>query len=637
VQLSTVLPASGFDWRPWLEDQFARHAALVRAVVWRRLGRPRDPDRVEELAAETWVRAVRGVRECRFDPARNFAPWVCAVAANVCREHQRRLAREGPASNVGLDELPDPEEEPRARELIDLHRALADCLARLSEDDRRVYVLRFEQGHSGRTTADALGVPESTYRAKLLPRLLARISRCLASKGFADIPTPFPAQNDLDTQVNAGGENRAMTPNDLECLLAEHVAAAECGLLYDGLTSAERGRVTAEIAGAAREDGPPLLLLRPSKRRLWLRVVLAAAAVVLLGVGMGAWIGVRWSSTHSPDRPGPHSSDRAARQDLPAAFLNGRGRLVPAGDDTRFTVIDAGRGLVRLERGEVYVELPPGEGLTAEVETPAGTATSLGTRFYAHYGSTAPATPVLAVVVLGGTVEVSNSQGRAVGEVGEVVLAEAGTAPERHGDAAHQGGPFVSGLGLVYRPEVQRELAMTDEQKARLQQATPEERLAISDFLRALDALPSDQRAKKSAEFSAARQRAIAEVLDPEQRRRLREIGYQQDGYFAVLRPEVAEALQLDPAQLRGIQVIVREFGEAHQALLTAKDPPADAWQQLERLRQEASARIAARLRAEQNARLQRLTGPPLALPRRLPDPPRPRPVPPIGRPRIGR
>src|SRR5262249_3965848 len=101
----------GSDWRSWLEQQFVRHAALVRAVIWNRLGRGRNPEQVKELAAEPWARAVRGVQAPGFDPARDFAPWVCAIAANVCREHFRRHERA--ATPRGLpqpDDLQDPDD-----------------------------------------------------------------------------------------------------------------------------------------------------------------------------------------------------------------------------------------------------------------------------------------------------------------------------------------------------------------------------------------------------------------------------------------------------------------------------------------------------------------------------------------------
>lgn len=178
----------GLDWRGWLEEQFARHAALVRTVVWDRLGREIDPHQVEELAAETWVRVVRTVQAPGFEFERNFAPWVCAIATNVCKEYFRREQRA--ATLTGLlepDDLQNAEEFKRAQALLELHRALAECLDGLTEGEKKVYQLRYEQGLSGRATADALGVPESTFREKLLVGLLAKLARCLADKGFDEL------------------------------------------------------------------------------------------------------------------------------------------------------------------------------------------------------------------------------------------------------------------------------------------------------------------------------------------------------------------------------------------------------------------------------------------------------------------
>ena len=84
-----------------------------------------------------------------------------------------------------------------------------------------------------------------------------------------------------------------MIPNeDLERLLTDHAAAVECGLLHDGLTPNEMARVAAQRA------------LRP--RRPWFgRSVVAAAAALLVGVGLWAWLS--WSK--------------------PTSFLDGRGRV----------------------------------------------------------------------------------------------------------------------------------------------------------------------------------------------------------------------------------------------------------------------------------------------------------------------
>jgi RNA polymerase sigma factor (sigma-70 family) len=194
------------DWRSWLERQFADHAALVRAVIWNRLGRVRDPHQVEELAGETWARVVRGVRGQEFDPDRDFAPWACAIAVNVCREHLRRLGRHtAPDGLPEPDDLPDPHAVGRTQELLELYRALAECLAGLGAADREVYERRFEQGLSGRAAAAALGVPESTFREKLLPGLLAKLARCLGRKGFDAVPSGCPARQGLGPRTAARG------------------------------------------------------------------------------------------------------------------------------------------------------------------------------------------------------------------------------------------------------------------------------------------------------------------------------------------------------------------------------------------------------------------------------------------------
>jgi RNA polymerase sigma factor (sigma-70 family) len=182
------------DWRSWLEQQFVRHRALVRAVIWNRLGRGRDPHPIEELAAETWARAVRGVQAPQFNAAHDFAPWVCAIAVNVCREHFRRQERAAANNLPRPEDMQDPADYQQALELLELHRALAECLGGLNETERKVYELRFEQGLSGRATAEALGVPESTFREKLLSGLFGKLARCLAGKGFDEALAAFSAQ-----------------------------------------------------------------------------------------------------------------------------------------------------------------------------------------------------------------------------------------------------------------------------------------------------------------------------------------------------------------------------------------------------------------------------------------------------------
>lgn len=208
-------PQLNGELRGWFEEQFARHAGLVRAAIWNRLGRIRDSYLVEDLAGETWSRAVVGVQRPNFDTKLEFGPWVCGIAANVCREHFRRVGRQAKLDAEMEATEPAASEFRRAKDLLELHQAVADCVKRLPEGERQVYRLRFEQGLSGRATAEALGVPESTFREKHLAGLLRSLARCLSAKGFDDLMPGPPfgrretAQSDLGRQsiIEGRGSN----------------------------------------------------------------------------------------------------------------------------------------------------------------------------------------------------------------------------------------------------------------------------------------------------------------------------------------------------------------------------------------------------------------------------------------------
>ncbi len=351
-----------------------------------------------------------------------------------------------------------------------------------------------------------------------------------------------------------------------------------------------------------------------ARTRRWPWLLGAAAALVALGLGLWLWQ-ARLSPTSPPDPPrlaGPADSEGE-----PAAvpLFGGRGRLLPVADGTRFTVLDSERGRVRLEQGEVYVELEPGAG-GAEVQTPAGTARALGTRFYAHYAGERPA--LLAVAVLGGTVEVDNAHGRTTCGAGEVALAQADAAPHRHAEPSgrhHPSCPFAGSLGLIYRPQVQAELRLSEEQKARLQRPGADERREMCRFFRGLHGLPRSEWAQRSREFCGQLERKLAEVLTPAQHQRLRQIGYQQEGYFALLRNEVGAELHVTPEQRRGIEKALTHFAAARRALLAGNLPPPERDRQVAAAWRRALAQAEQLLNDAQKDRLGKLVGPPLPLP----------------------
>jgi RNA polymerase sigma factor (sigma-70 family) len=110
------------------------HASLVR-MLYRRTG---DRDRAEEIAQETFARAV-------VAPPRNPRPWLFAVALNLVREDARKASRQGRRLILYQAEQPEsaapPDEELERGDRIAQVRA---ALATLTERDREALLLKAE-------------------------------------------------------------------------------------------------------------------------------------------------------------------------------------------------------------------------------------------------------------------------------------------------------------------------------------------------------------------------------------------------------------------------------------------------------------------------------------------------------------
>jgi hypothetical protein len=91
---------------------------------------------------------------------------------------------------------------------------------------------------------------------------------------------------------------------------------------------------------------------------------------------------------------------------------------------------------IRLEQGEIFLEVCPAEEKVV-VETPAGAATALGTKFYVRTSERKEQEMNKAkfrttVVVVSGIVQLSNAYGAEKAGGGEVVAAASNSAPQRH-------------------------------------------------------------------------------------------------------------------------------------------------------------------------------------------------------------
>jgi RNA polymerase sigma-70 factor (ECF subfamily) len=158
-------------------EVYDRHVAAVHRFLRIAAG----PDSADDLAAETFARALRGCAAYvpRHETARG---WLLGIAANVARGHHRANGR----ARRAFLRLPRPaagRDDPTLERLLEsgLSLPLAAALEALSPAEREVLLLAALSDLTYQELADALRLPVGTVRSRLHR---ARTSARRALKGL---------------------------------------------------------------------------------------------------------------------------------------------------------------------------------------------------------------------------------------------------------------------------------------------------------------------------------------------------------------------------------------------------------------------------------------------------------------------
>lgn len=130
-----------------------------------------DRDVAEDLAAEVFEQACRGVRRFRYRGV-PFSSWLYRVAHNVMVDwrRRRRRSRELPLVQDVIGD--DPTDHVSTRD------ELARAMGGLTREQRHVLVLRHVEGHSAASAGEIMGRKENAIRA-LEFRALSSLRRAL--------------------------------------------------------------------------------------------------------------------------------------------------------------------------------------------------------------------------------------------------------------------------------------------------------------------------------------------------------------------------------------------------------------------------------------------------------------------------
>jgi RNA polymerase sigma-70 factor, ECF subfamily len=148
----------------------------------------RNQAEAEDLFQQTWVRVAEKIR--RYDPSRNFEPWLFALARNLAIDHLRRIRPESLdelVSDSGAGETAAARLASGERPVLDgiLQRERSsrvnDALETLPVAYREVLTLRFEEEMKLEEIAEVIGTPLSTVKTRLR-RGLNRMREALESR-----------------------------------------------------------------------------------------------------------------------------------------------------------------------------------------------------------------------------------------------------------------------------------------------------------------------------------------------------------------------------------------------------------------------------------------------------------------------
>lgn len=119
-----------------------------------------DRHAAEDVAQEALLRAIQSLR--RFEPGRDFAPWVHRIAANAAIDWTRsQRSRPSVLGASDQSEVQFVELETEANTL------LASALTEVSPDDRAALVLRYVLDYRAAEIGEILGASEPAVRTRL--------------------------------------------------------------------------------------------------------------------------------------------------------------------------------------------------------------------------------------------------------------------------------------------------------------------------------------------------------------------------------------------------------------------------------------------------------------------------------------
>lgn len=123
-----------------------------------------NPFDADDLYQETWLKVVKHIS--KYDPSREFEPWLTRICVNTYRSTLRRLAKSPMlefSSGEDKDRLLEAISAPEDKDYAPLY----ESVGKLPEKLRLVVTLFYFQGENLASTAQILNIPVGTVKSRL--------------------------------------------------------------------------------------------------------------------------------------------------------------------------------------------------------------------------------------------------------------------------------------------------------------------------------------------------------------------------------------------------------------------------------------------------------------------------------------
>jgi len=135
----------------------------------------RDPDEVQDVAQEAFIKAYRALANFRGESA--FYTWLYRIAINTSKNHLMAQGRRPPGSDVEIEDALITEEGAEALSDVDtpeglaltdeIERVILAAIEALPEELRTAITLRELEGLSYEEIAEAMSCPVGTVRSRI--------------------------------------------------------------------------------------------------------------------------------------------------------------------------------------------------------------------------------------------------------------------------------------------------------------------------------------------------------------------------------------------------------------------------------------------------------------------------------------